>query len=191
MEIDDSLYRCVRSVYFCEDIRAKVLLCFVVCSVGESKKGSYGNITCKEQLLETTQLIYYLAESQNVSTHKKIMPRERRCSFASCILPVGKFCIIEGPLQPVYTSALDWNGSTQFELSHTVNANCTAPNRSKQDLQPPSNWSDPAPGVNAIEQRSRTRWAHVTGCHARVGQNGLMRRLSGFKSRCALTTPSV
>ena len=80
-------------------------------------------------------------------------------------------------LQPVYTSALDRNCLTWFKLSHIVNTNQTAPNhtapnRTYNPRRTGSNRSDPAPGVNAIEQRGQTNWAHETGCHARVDQNG-------------------
>ena len=64
MEIDDSLYRYVIGVSTFAK-KSELLLCL------ESKKGSYGNVTGKEQL-ETTQLIYFVAESQNVSTHSEI-----------------------------------------------------------------------------------------------------------------------
>ena len=70
MEIDDSLYRYVIGVSIFTK-KSELLLCLAVCSLSESKKGSYGNVTGKEQL-ETTQLIYFVAESQNVSTHREI-----------------------------------------------------------------------------------------------------------------------
>ena len=70
MEIDDSLYRYVIGVSTFTK-KSELLLCLAVCSLRESKKGSYGNVTGKEQL-ETTQLIYFVAESQNVSTHREI-----------------------------------------------------------------------------------------------------------------------
>ena len=54
MEIDDSLYRYVRSVYF--QYLSKSWFVFGCSSVRVSKEGN-----CKEQLLESTQLIYYLA----------------------------------------------------------------------------------------------------------------------------------
>ena len=101
-----------------------------------------------------------------------------------------------------YTSALDQNGSTQFELhvSRNVNANQTTLNRSKQDLhvQPPSNWIKLEQSCSWCKRNQTMRsnssgtrdWlAHM--CWSKWLQIRLMRRLSGFTSRCALTMPSV
>ena len=132
---------------------------------------------------------------------------EARCSQQNCkcfnlesFISAKKHCQVLPmfPLSSLHYSALDRNGSTWFELSRNVNTNRTAPNRSKQDLQPPSNWIELERSRSWCKRNRTTRsnplgtrdWLPRT-CWSKWLQIELMRRLSGFKSRCALTTPSV